>query len=51
VAACRTGHDQHAALDFEDVGVPSFALLGLEGGVQVGGDHVFDADEAGVGKG
>ena len=32
------------------MGVPELALTGFEGFVEGGGDHVFDADEAGVGK-
>lgn len=43
-------HDEHAALDLEDMAVPALALFRLECGVQVGRDHVFDADEAGVGE-
>lgn len=44
-------HDQHPALDFEDVAVPEAALGGVEGFVEDGADHVFDADEARVGEG
>lgn len=39
----RTRHDQHAAFDFEDVGVPKFSFFWLEGLVEVGGDHVLNA--------
>ena len=31
--------------------VPELALLGVEGSVEGSGDHVFDADETGVGGG
>lgn len=31
--------------------VPEFALVLGQGAVEAGGDHVFDADEAGVGGG
>ena len=51
MAARGARHDQHAALDLKDVGVPSSALFGLEGGVEVGRDHIFDTDEAGIGEG
>jgi len=43
------GHDQHPGLDFEDVAVPELALFGIEGFEEGGADHVFDANEAGVG--
>ncbi len=42
-------HDQHATFDFEDVGVPELALVGVQGFVEGGADHIFDANEAGVG--
>ena len=41
-------HDKHPALDFEDVTVPELTLFCVESGVKLGGDHIFDADEAGV---
>jgi hypothetical protein len=47
----RARHEQHAGLYFEDVRVPVFALVLLEGFVEAGTDHVFDADEAGIGFG
>lgn len=31
------------------MGVPELALTGVKGLVESGSDHVFDADEAGVG--
>jgi len=44
----RTGHEQHARFDFEDVRVPVFTLVGFQGFVQAGADHVFDADETSI---
>lgn len=45
----RAGHEQHAGLYFEDVRVPVLAFFGLQGLVEAGADHVFDADETSVG--
>lgn len=39
------------ALDLKDMRVPELAFFGIEGGVELGGDHVFDADETSVGGG
>ena len=43
----RLGHYEHAGFDFEDVRVPEFALLCIEGLVERGGNHVLDAEDAG----
>ena len=47
----RLGHDQHARLDLEDVAVPQAALVLGQGLVEVGLDHVLDADQTGAGRG
>jgi hypothetical protein len=47
----RAGHEQHAGLYFEDVRMPVFALVLLEGFVEAGTDHVFNTDETGIGFG
>lgn len=47
----RTRHTEHTGLDLEDVGVPEFALGGVEGLVEFGRDHILDADEFGGGFG
>jgi hypothetical protein len=45
----RSRHDEHSALDFEDVGVPELALLRIQFVVDLGRYHVLNANQAGVG--
>lgn len=40
--------DQHARLHLKNVAVPQLALVARQGGVQLRGDHVFNADEPGA---
>ena len=49
--AVGAGHDQHAGFYFKDVGVPELALGRGKSFVEGAGDHIFDADKAGVGGG
>jgi hypothetical protein len=41
-------HDEHPGLDLINVGVPEATLRRVEGLVQRGCDHVFDADETSI---